>query len=446
MKYWFICIVSLTCLSCGCNKNVSPAVELTDLILDKSYLSLTKGVQATLTPKLLPYSADRTEISWESSDPSVAAVADDGKVTAKAFGSATITVAAGSLKATCAVTVKPAIVGVYYFDGWAGNHRKVNTPDEPWTLNAPTHLTKRLAEDFSFRKPVWGWRDDSQEIMEHQIDLAADNGVDFFLYCWYWQKNQGALDKEAVAKDPKHTSLGLYLKAKNKKRLQYCLLIANHDGAEILGDENWIAAVEYWTQYFKDPQYMTIDGRPLVVLFGTEDHAINNVQIEKMQTAAVNAGFKKGLAIAGCYESAKKKLFTCSTHYNLTVGYSSGSEEKPFQVLIDYAKAHWKGSEQQPYIPVLNSGWDKRPWEGPDGRNAVEGWYFTGDTPELFKSFLGDAVSWMDQNPKQTTKERVVLIYAWNELGEGGYLVPTVGDPEAEKLKKIGELLKERSK
>jgi hypothetical protein len=43
----------------------------------------------------------------------------------------------------------------------------------------------------------------------------------------------------------------------------------------------------------------------------------------------------------------------------------------------------------------------------------------------------------MDNNPAKTTKERIVLIYAWNELGEGGYLVPTKDDPNAAKLKMI---------
>ena len=39
---------------------------------------------------------------------------------------------------------------------------RANDPGEPWTKNAPTHLTQRLVEEFSEREPVWGWRDDSQ--------------------------------------------------------------------------------------------------------------------------------------------------------------------------------------------------------------------------------------------------------------------------------------------
>ena len=79
---------------------------------------------------------------------------------------------------------KPATIGVYYFDGWSGKNRHADNPDEPWAKNAPTHLTRRFVEEFPEREPVWGWRNDDLTIMERQIDLAADNGVDFFLFCW----------------------------------------------------------------------------------------------------------------------------------------------------------------------------------------------------------------------------------------------------------------------
>lgn len=29
----------------------------------------------------------------------------------------------------------------------------------------------------------------------------------------------------------------------------------------------------------------------------------------------------------------------------------------------------------------------------------------------------------------------MILIYAWNEYGEGGYIAPTVGDPKGKYLK-----------
>jgi hypothetical protein len=340
-------------------------------------------------------------------------------------------------------TKKPATIGVYYFDGWSGKNRFADDPNEPWAKNAPTHLTRRFVEEFSDREPVWGWRNDELEIMERQIDLAADNGVDFFLFCWYWKDNKGPINVKAIENDHHHKSMELFMKAKNRHRIKYSLLIANHGGFEILGKENWEDATRYWSKYFNDPQYMTVDGKPLLVLFGTGDDAIDNESLEAMQVVAKEEGLKNGLSIAGCGEPARSKSgFTHSTHYNVTSGYADGSEEHSYQELIDRAKPRWKGTEEQPYIPVINSGWDKRPWEGSNGlSNQPAGWYFPDSSPELFKNFLTDAIQWMDDNPTKTPKERIVLIYAWNELGEGGYLVPTKGDPEAAKLKAIKEVV-----
>ena len=33
--------------------------------------------------------------------------------------------------------------------------------------------------------------------------------------------------------------------------------------------------------------------------------------------------------------------------------------------------------------------------------------------------------------------ERIALIYAWNEFGEGGYIAPTKGDPDGKYLQAL---------
>lgn len=324
-------------------------------------------------------------------------------------------------------------VGAYYFDGWAGKNRHADHPNEPWAKNAPTHLTQRMLEEFPEREPVWGWRDDAQEIMERQIDLAADNGIDFFLFCWYWKDTNGPINLEAIQNLPHHTSLNLYLKAKNKHRVKFSLLVANHGGSEIKGAENWAEATKFWMPYLKDPQFITVDGKPLIVIFSSG--GIDNDGLATMQSVAQTAGLA-GLSIAGCGNTAEKD-FTHRTHYNIVPGYAAGSEEHSYAELVDAHKKAWKGTKEQPYIPTLTVGWDKRPWEGPTGLNQKLGYYYPKRTTKEFKGFLTDAVKWMEEHPTETTKERFVLIYAWNELGEGGYLVPTKGDPKASYLKTI---------
>jgi hypothetical protein len=125
-------------------------------------------------------------------------------------------------------------VGAYYYDGWGGRNAKADDPNEPWAKNAPRQLTRRMVEEFPDREPVWGWRADSQEIMERQIDLAADNGIEFFLFCWYWRDTNGPINLEAIENAPAHTSMKMYLKARNKNRIKFGLLVANHQGAEII--------------------------------------------------------------------------------------------------------------------------------------------------------------------------------------------------------------------
>jgi hypothetical protein len=334
---------------------------------------------------------------------------------------------------------KPGIIGVYYYDGWSGKNRQADNPDEPWAKNTSRQVTKRMIEDFPDREPVWGWRHDAQEIMERQIDLAADNGIDFFLFCWYWRDDKGPINKALIDSIPQHVSLKLYMNARNKNRIKFGFLIANHQGAEIVGNENWTEAVKYWSDYLKDLQYVTVDGKPLVVIFNSD--GIDSEGLEKMQEVAKKEGLE-GLSLAGCGAKAMGKPgFTHRTHYNVIPGYSAGSEEHKYQELVDATKNQWVGTEDQPYIPLLTVGWDKRPWEGPRGNNVKDGWYFPDHTPEQFKNFLTDAIQWMDDNPTKTTKERIVLIYAWNELGEGGYLVPTKGDPDAIYLKQVKDVV-----
>ena len=126
--------------------------------------------------------------------------------------------------------------------------------------------------------------------------------------------------------------------------------------------------------------------------------------------------------------------YTHRTHYNVISGYTAGSEQHKYAELVAANRAAWSGSRRQPYIPIVTSGWDKRPWEGPTGLKQGAGWYYPDRTPDRFAGFLRDAITWMDKYPDQTTAERIVLIYAWNEFGEGGYIAPTKGDPDGKYL------------
>ena len=82
------------------------SVPVTGVSLNKTALSLFTGESETLTATVAPSNATNKNVTWSSDKPEVATV-DNGKVTAKAAGEATITVTTddGSKTATCKVTV-----------------------------------------------------------------------------------------------------------------------------------------------------------------------------------------------------------------------------------------------------------------------------------------------------------------------------------------------------
>ncbi|MBM6786394.1 Ig-like domain-containing protein [Collinsella tanakaei] len=89
-----------------------PAV--TGVSLDKTTLSLGKGESYTLKATVVPADAENKKVTWKSSDSKVATVDANGRVTAIASGSATITATTedGGKTATCAVSVAGAVSGV----------------------------------------------------------------------------------------------------------------------------------------------------------------------------------------------------------------------------------------------------------------------------------------------------------------------------------------------
>ncbi|WP_373155199.1 Ig-like domain-containing protein [Clostridium sp. AUH-JLR23] len=86
------------------DNNYKVVPETTGIELSDESINIAKGNAVTLTATLKPEGAI-DEITWSSSDNTVATVDATGKVTAVAPGKATITVQAGNQTATCEVTV-----------------------------------------------------------------------------------------------------------------------------------------------------------------------------------------------------------------------------------------------------------------------------------------------------------------------------------------------------
>ena len=112
IQCFFTSLLLIICLqfSTSCDGPIPEpdVIEVTRVSLGKTSVELTEGDETTLIATVNPDNATNKNVTWRSSDSSVASVSD-GKVTALKAGTATITVTTedGGKTATCEVKVNP---------------------------------------------------------------------------------------------------------------------------------------------------------------------------------------------------------------------------------------------------------------------------------------------------------------------------------------------------
>ena len=308
-------------------------------------------------------------------------------------------------------------IGAYYFDGWSGT---------------TFHITADLKENYPEREPIWGWVTSTQEIVDEQIEMAADAGLSFFSFCWYHSE-----DRE-YANIPLNRALQFYKGSKNVKELEYTLLVANHAGFEI-GPKSWEAVKEIWLKEFIHPQYLTVNGKPLLIFFEYHSLVKNfgspelvSQAFEDLRQSAIESGLG-GVTIAICVGSPEqvKVAVACgadiTTGYNYhSAGFEKSQQEIPNEKMQIAERKLWPrlaSTDTLNYIPVSTVGWDPRPWAN-EKNNYLERPYFVGYSAESAKNSVQGLVDWINQNPTLVTKEQIGLLYAWNENAEGAWLTP----------------------
>ena len=114
-------VVALICaMTCAfglvaCNNDEEQTVAVESVTLNKTELTLEVGGEETLTATVAPDDATDKAVTWSSDNTAIATV-ENGKVTAIAAGTATITAKAGDKTDTCSVTVKAPLTEDTDFD------------------------------------------------------------------------------------------------------------------------------------------------------------------------------------------------------------------------------------------------------------------------------------------------------------------------------------------
>jgi hypothetical protein len=352
----------------------------------------------------------------------------------------------GSLAATVAAD-EPPIVGAIRWDGWYGEGGVVKAVEA--SLGPPK---------YHFRLP-WFARvrsegkvsinGDSQAIMEQEIAYAAQAGLNYWAFLDYLDEAPGM-------------SIGLnrYLAAKDKKGIRYCLV---EEGARLdkAGTKAWSRLVEH----FRHPDYQTVlDGRPLLCLFAkTQTHG--KAEWDELKRQSIAAGLKAPYLVLLGWEAEKDREalgFDAVSEYACSgKGYTTDPETYA-RLTSHHVKeklwAKWK-RERTPCISFATAGWDTRPRQEhpPSWCSWVKA---TNDptppaqqkplidattaTPDEIATHLRDAIAWTQAN-RDLNPANTILLYAWNEHDEGGWLQPTLGadgKPDASRIETVGKVLR----
>ena len=361
-------------------------------------------------------------------------------------------------------------VAVYYFPNYHVDSINERWHGKGWTEWDLVKAAKpRFEGHLQPKIPSWGYFDEADpKWAAKEIDLAADHGIDVFIYDWYWYEGVGQYLQEGLEKG--------FLKAPNNKRLKFALMWANHDWMNIhptpytnfqekqtdgrVSEGLWDTITTYViTHYFNQPNYWKIDGKPYFSIFLTTHFIESFGSLDKAAAAmkmfedkVKQAGFpglylncidqgitdhelQSALHSSVTTEDALQALHALSiTSYNFSyafdlskAGWPTASYQKAVDVNVSYWKTIHNRFKNIPYFPNVSMGWDVTPrLIQSDKFDTYKGYPFTpvfnGDnTPEAFQSALMKAKQFLDESNMQ---HKIVTLNAWNEWTEGSYLLP----------------------
>lgn len=313
-------------------------------------------------------------------------------------------------------------LGVYYFPGWK-NHAMAGPYPLPWDK----------IKSFPALKPLLGWyQEGSVSVMSQQLQWMAKHNINYVVFDMIWGRNTETYLDHAV---------NAYLRSKDKSDIKFSILWANHTNY-IFSKDKLSRIVRIWcNEYFSRPEYLQLDGKPVVFIFSAR---ILNQNIEKIgmkpaeffahaNQIARSLGLKGIVFIGGVsaadpamdYSTASGYSGFTAYNYHSPVSYrlpQQSNMSHNYTELDAAYRDHWQwmlNHASGSFIVPLTSGWSKTPWGG----SADPAHDQSISTPAEFAQHLKAAKTLMQANADRTRK--MAVICCWNEYGEGSYIEPT---------------------
>lgn len=304
--------------------------------------------------------------------------------------------------------------------------------------------TPRFEGHYQPKVPLWGYEpDDDPEVMERWIEAATDHGVNVFIFDWYWF-DEGPFLESSLNNG--------FLKAKNKDKMQFYLMWANHDvrrnywNVHKFEDDTsimWEGAVDWKNfkiivdrvinKYFSQANYFKIDGCPVYSVFSIDNLIKSFGTLEETQKALAyfrdetkKAGFPdlhlqligNGAPGENLIQNIEALGANSITKYNW--GGPHPEDYIRWGTESMQRREQWDEALTIPFFPNASIGWDDSPRFPEKGKEHVVHY---NKSPESFSAFLQKAKEYCDDHPEQP---KIITVFSWNEWIEGSYLLPDI--------------------
>lgn len=328
----------------------------------------------------------------------------------------------------------PYTVICNYYSEW-------KIPGNTWNPNPWLKGTMLLALD---RHPLIGGavNQDDQAIIDAEIIAASSYGIDVFDFDWWWAGStsaDGGYNDYAIRRFKQSVHSGL---------MKFCARpIVNGWSGTSADFRSLLQALKL---NFSHPSYYRIDNRPVVFWFGLADVCARYladggyVNIEAATVAVINEIRSQ---LGPCFivgSSDPHSYYIGKGKFNERVGYdaisnwvqlsawSSGTPAWNWSTMPLSTSNYVAATEETekastwiystsgttvPYIPMIMAGRDGTPWN--------DGVYLWGSTEVQWENHCAAMKKIMDRWPN--TSLRILIVYSWNEHGEGGIVAPTMG-------------------
>lgn len=314
------------------------------------------------------------------------------------------------------------------------------------------------------RTPAIGANDESlQWVMDNHIQTASRYGVQVFAMNWYRDDFLTYATENYMA-SPYKMAMHWFIQWSNNAN-------TSHDPAIPTNSQQYFfEGIRRAATHMSDPAYYRVNGLPVLSIFYPVQidaivQAIAGTALAQAQLKVARAGFLascqqivanvlagdhsggisgsgNNCTVAGSYRHAMH-LMICTAdvggwanlepvdgmyRYNVRGGTFGGVARAPHNYTeqmsaVDQAMtlaipATGANAPGRAYWPTLMAGWNMQPVGGSPDPLAD----YPGPSAAEFQTHCQQIKGYLDQWPQTN---RTLFVYAWNELGEGGYLLPT---------------------